>query len=238
MVLLDREPLALRCAAASAAASGLANLSPSASVTGIPELLAELADVLPHTPARDGAAINHGTGGAGSSNGSSGSARGLSFDTPVGVELFDWNSTQLGRKFDVVLACDVLYEDAAVEPISAVVPKLLKGGGRLLLADPPKRTTRNRERFVSILGAQSPKLAPLECSVQVTAAGRGRALLQGGHLYWNDARETSVLAMSLVFLRPCQLYCCRTIACSHRCPADACLADIVLVVAARRRTAR
>ncbi len=57
------------------------------------------------------------------------------------------------QRFDVVLACDVLYESAAVEPISRLVPGILKAdGGRLLLADPPNRTAHNRERFVELLG--------------------------------------------------------------------------------------
>jgi hypothetical protein len=39
----------------------------------------------------------------------------------VTVQMFDWNSPDLSQKFDTVLACDVLYEPAAVDPIAAMV---------------------------------------------------------------------------------------------------------------------
>lgn len=47
----------------------------------------------------------------------------------------------------------VLYEDTAVEPVAAVVGRLLKpgSGSSLLLADPPNRTAANRQRFVELL---------------------------------------------------------------------------------------
>ncbi|GLC46867.1 hypothetical protein PLESTM_001936200 [Pleodorina starrii] len=71
------------------------------------------------------------------------------------------------RRFDVVLACDVLYEDAAVGPISGLMPLLLEpDGGRLLLADPPNRTVRNRERFLEELRGGPLRLAVEECSLQ------------------------------------------------------------------------
>lgn len=39
--------------------------------------------------------------------------------------------------FDVVLACDVLYEASLVDAVADVVPRLLgRQGGRLHLADP------------------------------------------------------------------------------------------------------
>lgn len=38
--------------------------------------------------------------------------------------VFDWNHADLlGEQYDVLLACDVLYEDAAVGPIAALVPR-------------------------------------------------------------------------------------------------------------------
>ena len=49
-------------------------------------------------------------------------------------------SAALAGTFDVVLACDVLYEKAFIEPLAGVVARLLKpSGGVLLLADPPDR---------------------------------------------------------------------------------------------------
>jgi hypothetical protein len=52
----------------------------------------------------------------------------------------------------------VLYEDTAVEPVAAVVGRLLKRGSSssLLLADPPNRTAANRKRFVELLSSGSP----------------------------------------------------------------------------------
>lgn len=83
----------------------------------------------------------------------------------IRAQVFDWNQTVLKDKFDVVLACDVLYEDDAVEPISAAVPRLLKSTGKLLLADPPKRTVHNRERFLQLLSqTPSASFAVDECS--------------------------------------------------------------------------
>ena len=77
----------------------------------------------------------------------------------VRAELFDWNhpNASLLGYFDVVLACDVLYEAFSVEPVAAVAPKLLKqsvslGGGGVLLADPPLRAKQNRERFLELIG--------------------------------------------------------------------------------------
>eukprot|EP00798_Chlamydomonas_sp_ICE-L_P005359 gene5359-5576_t len=48
-------------------------------------------------------------------------------------------------RFDVVLACDVLYEDGFAEPIATLMPRLLGPnlGSHLLLADPPNRTAQN-----------------------------------------------------------------------------------------------
>lgn len=71
------------------------------------------------------------------------------------AQTFDWNSIDVPERYDVILACDVLYEYTAVEPVAAVIGRLLKTkpGCMLLLADPPNRTAANRERFVQLLSA-------------------------------------------------------------------------------------
>ena len=70
----------------------------------------------------------------------------------VRAELFDWSMPVHQQRYDVVLACDVLYEDFSVEPVASVVPKLLySSNSRLILADPANRTVQNRERFVKLL---------------------------------------------------------------------------------------
>ncbi|GIL85982.1 hypothetical protein Vretimale_9023 [Volvox reticuliferus] len=126
-------------------------------------------------------------GSSGSSGGSSGSsavlrAHVLDWTAPPGIErLLPPITTTLRpqlrgrsrqgivrqRRFDVVLACDVLYEDAAVGPIAGLMPLLLEpDGGRLLLADPPNRTVRNRERFLEELRSGPMRLTVEECSLQ------------------------------------------------------------------------
>lgn len=57
------------------------------------------------------------------------------------AEVFDWHAVPADQpRFDLVLACDVLYETSAAAPVVALVLALTKlGGGRWLLAstDPP-----------------------------------------------------------------------------------------------------
>lgn len=71
---------------------------------------------------------------------------------------FDWSSSSVTERFDVVLACDVLYEAEAVDLVASVIPKLLNPGNSssLLLADPPNRTAANRERFLRLIAAAQP----------------------------------------------------------------------------------
>jgi predicted nicotinamide N-methyase len=71
---------------------------------------------------------------------------------------FDWNSSKVTERYDVVLACDVLYESEAVDLVASVIPKLLKPGNSssLLLADPPNRTVANRQRFLDLIAAAQP----------------------------------------------------------------------------------
>lgn len=83
----------------------------------------------------------------------------------VRAAVFDWSRPLEGLgRFDAVLACDVLYEADAVEPIAGVVPALLRPtGGALLLADPPNRTAANRERFLELLRGGKAPFALEEC---------------------------------------------------------------------------
>jgi predicted nicotinamide N-methyase len=66
--------------------------------------------------------------------------------------LADWRS-DAGRRllveagpFDLVVAADVLYEAEDVEPLLALVPKLLRPGGQFWLAEPGRTTST---RFVA-----------------------------------------------------------------------------------------
>lgn len=80
------------------------------------------------------------------------------------AHIFDWSQPVSLSGFDVVLACDVLYESFSVEPVAKVAPQLLKprrsardlrsddtSTPRFLLTDPPHRARRNRERFLTLL---------------------------------------------------------------------------------------
>lgn len=71
---------------------------------------------------------------------------------------FDWNSSHVTERYDVILACDVLYEAEAVSLVASAIPRLLKPGGSstLLLADPPNRTAANRQKFLDLLSASHP----------------------------------------------------------------------------------
>jgi predicted nicotinamide N-methyase len=152
VVLLDREPLALECARLSAEATGRGRFE------------------VARPPAEEAIAVV-----AGSDEASSSSLRPLTSihdvlgdgatveeqhqqknqRVRVSASPFDWHARplppHLRRKFDVVLACDVLYERDAVEPLAEVVPLLMADGARLLLADPPARTAENRKRFLELL---------------------------------------------------------------------------------------
>lgn len=87
---------------------------------------------------------------------------------------FDWNSSTVTERYDVVLACDVLYEAEAADLVASVIPKLLKPGNSstLLLADPPNRTVANREKFLGLISAAQPTRLLLQesgieqCNVQ------------------------------------------------------------------------
>ena len=159
VVLLDREVLALRCALASAlfTASSLdapftvpslepepiSASFPSGSVKVLSSFYFDKLSIDNITP----------------------SSSDQEAQCQVKARVFDWGCPEYlfeagadgmrGKPFDVVLACDVLYEDEAVEPIASLVPMLLSSSGsRLLLADPPNRTERNRLRFLDLVASK------------------------------------------------------------------------------------
>lgn len=80
---------------------------------------------------------------------------GLSTRHQISAQVFDWADPPALAPFDVILACDVLYEDFSVEPLAGLVPELLsrQPGARVLLADPVNRTPHNRQRFLELLAA-------------------------------------------------------------------------------------
>eukprot|EP00850_Spirogloea_muscicola_P011991 SM000076S21812 [mRNA] locus=s76:360233:363087:- [translate_table: standard] len=89
------------------------------------------------------------------------------------AEVFDWGDRNACMEFDVVLACDVLYEKPAVDLIANLVPRLLKpwyddlhhncDNFLLLISDPVERNPKNRERFVDMMdAANGPMLLELQ----------------------------------------------------------------------------
>lgn len=85
----------------------------------------------------------------------------------VRADIFDWTVPYGGPKFDVLLACDVLYEDVSVDPVAEAVPRMLfSAGGRLVLADPAHRTQHNRR--ASDLNSDA-DLSIVRCSRRVAA---------------------------------------------------------------------
>lgn len=79
----------------------------------------------------------------------------------VQVAPFDWTLPFEDAPFDVVIACDVLYENFSVEPLASIIPTML--GDRslaqsLLLTDPPRRAPENRIRFMQLIAERDPEM--------------------------------------------------------------------------------
>ena len=73
----------------------------------------------------------------------------------VSAEVFDWRQPFTGEPFDVVVACDVLYDASAVTPLASRLPEMLSRSddSQLLLTDMPRRTPALRRRFMEELAA-------------------------------------------------------------------------------------
>jgi predicted nicotinamide N-methyase len=94
---------------------------------------------------------------------------------PVHAAHFDWSQPYDGGTFDVVVACDVLYEETAAAPLARIIPQMMGGGGsekRLLLTDVPKRSPKHRRNFMTLLEQADTRLA-VEVNRVVTEAEAG-----------------------------------------------------------------
>jgi len=162
VVFLDREPLALQCS--------LLNSLFGALPTELgPETLAAAKALV-----ANGQAPAHLLQGLsdGQNNKTTADTLEATSTCRVRAELFDWSQplSSLLHYFDVVLACDVLYEEFSVEPVAKIAPQLLRtssgnngaqngsndiengdSAGVILLADPPLRAKQNRDKFLELL---------------------------------------------------------------------------------------
>jgi predicted nicotinamide N-methyase len=125
----DREPRALWCALAAAAANGLP-------ATPLPAALAASLPPLPPASATSTAS----------------SARCLE----VSAAVLDWDAplpVHLRAAFQVLLLADVLYQPDSVERLADVAAALLAPGGRVVLADTATRKGKQglRQRFLDAL---------------------------------------------------------------------------------------
>ena len=80
----------------------------------------------------------------------------------ISAAVFDWNDDFVGDQYDVVIACDVLYETLAPEALARLLPTMLAGpaqdGRRILLTDPQDRTPKHRENFFKLLARDDPSI--------------------------------------------------------------------------------
>ncbi|GAQ82034.1 hypothetical protein KFL_000980210 [Klebsormidium nitens] len=169
VVLYDREPLALACALMTARANGVDVGTFGAFHHSLPfsdSLLTSLWSFSePSGDEPEGREKGGGSEGelrTGSVSGessrkgeNSGGGPGKAGVGPVlRAELFDWSDKSRSRAvFDVVLACDVLYEKTSVPKVADVLPTLLKDGthSQAIISDPTDRCPGNRARFVELL---------------------------------------------------------------------------------------
>eukprot|EP01026_Neomeris_dumetosa_P072633 TRINITY_DN74014_c0_g1_i11.p1 TRINITY_DN74014_c0_g1~~TRINITY_DN74014_c0_g1_i11.p1 ORF type:complete len:333 (-),score=37.12 TRINITY_DN74014_c0_g1_i11:23-1021(-) len=135
VVFLDREPLALQCALLNSAMNGISRIQ------------------FPHN--------------LGNIDGIQGMQdeqfEGIKEKQRVQAQIFDWFNPGKQQNFDIILACDVLYEKNSVEPVASAISSLLslesqvvnsnnttlpgENTRTVLLADDPKRCIQNRDNF-------------------------------------------------------------------------------------------
>ncbi|TFG94002.1 MAG: methyltransferase domain-containing protein [Calditrichales bacterium] len=65
------------------------------------------------------------------------------FSRPAQVELLDWRELRDKRRFDMILAADVLYETRWLEPVIQVIDNKLIPGGTALVAEPNRTIARS-----------------------------------------------------------------------------------------------
>lgn len=146
VTLLDCESKALQCALLTATASGLRT---AVSAGDFSESEQEAAALQRFSQSLQ---VHEGT-----DKRTEGEASGI-----INAAVFDWNDEFVGDKYDVVIACDVLYETLAPEALAHLLPAMLAGpaqdGRRILLTDPQDRTPKHREKFLRLLARNDPTI--------------------------------------------------------------------------------
>jgi predicted nicotinamide N-methyase len=176
VVFLDREPLALQCSLLNSLLAALPTELDPETLSAAQALVAR------------GDAPAHLLEGLSSVENKRNTADTLEATSTcrVRAEVFDWSQplSSLLHYFDVVLACDVLYEAFSVEPVAKIAPQLLKlsensdeNPGIVLLADPPLRAKQNRDKFLELLSADG------------FSSGGGDALGQTSARVWEEAEK-------------------------------------------------
>ena len=137
VVFLDREPLSLECCLLNAQVNGFDRSHMSMGLNGDIYKIPHLSDVHVEPVEQFHQSVPK---------------------TRFTADVFDWNNEIRDphlHGYDIILACDVLYEKFSVEPIARVLPLLLRrkedGGGKILIADPPNRAKANREKFIGLM---------------------------------------------------------------------------------------
>ncbi|KAL6782448.1 hypothetical protein ACKKBG_A06830 [Auxenochlorella protothecoides x Auxenochlorella symbiontica] len=148
--LYDQEPLAVQCALLSAQLNGVPVVQQDPGPPSIELMPDSWWDCLGEGPPRP-------------------AAEGC---TPVCAAQYDWNSGLGLAPADLVLACDVLYDSAFVEPLARLLPKLLaRPGSRLVLTDPTKRTPGHRRQLLERLTGPGADLALMQRTEVEALAG-------------------------------------------------------------------
>ena len=133
VTLLDREPMALHCAMIAADLNGLSTRRETEGMRWREDFNYRMEWTNEEKAREEGPVPSGGV---------------------VSAKVFDWSDPipeELLSAFDTVLACDVLYDKDAASYVGAIVPRLLKEGGLLVLADPPMRTPKHRQECVRLL---------------------------------------------------------------------------------------
>ena len=89
----------------------------------------------------------------------------------VDAQIKDWNSREqwapFENAFDVAIAADCIYSETLCAPLTSVLLRVLRPGGRFLLADGEQRPNRPRLHDLLIQGGRFALRAPMTRAIHV-----------------------------------------------------------------------